>query len=195
VAKKKPNPSAKADLAQRATLGEKRFWDIIARACPPDGSSDEWFSALRQELLQLSPDEIVHFDWLFQSRLGEACTIDLWGAAYLINGGASDDGFYYFRSWLVGMGQRVYRAALKDPDSLADVVNPDEEYESDIHVVAHRAWEEVTGQRETADMDNAWLGPYPAADELKGEDWDFDDDAEMRRRLPRLAAMYLEDDE
>jgi hypothetical protein len=25
-----------------------------------------------------------------------------------------------------------------------------------------------------------------------GRQWDFDDDAQMRKRLPRLAAMYLD---
>jgi hypothetical protein len=26
---------------------------------------------------------------------------------------------------------------------------------------------------------------------LQGDNWDFDDDAEMRRRFPRLSAIYL----
>ena len=32
---------------------------------------------------------------------------DLWGAAYLANGGCSDDGFDYFRGWLIGQGRKV----------------------------------------------------------------------------------------
>jgi hypothetical protein len=194
MAKKNANPPAKAGSAQRATLGEKRFWDIIARCCDPEGPSDEWFNALQEELMQLSADEIANFDWLFWAKTTAACTVDLWGAAYLINGGASDDGFYYFRCWLVGMGQKVYQAAVKKPDSLADVVSPDEEYESDIDAAARHAWYEVTGKPETTEIDDDWLGPR-AEETLQGEDWDFEDEAEVRKRLPRLAAMYLEGEE
>ena len=43
---------------------------------------------------------------------------ELWGAAYLINGGCSDDGFVYFLGWLIAQGRDVYQAALPDPDSL-----------------------------------------------------------------------------
>jgi hypothetical protein len=52
-----------------------------------------------------------------------AYTWDLWGAAYLINGGASDDGFEYFRSWLISMGHDVFSNAVRDPDSLANILN------------------------------------------------------------------------
>jgi hypothetical protein len=44
---------------------------------------------------------------------------DQWGAAYLANGGCSDDGFDYFRGWLIGQGRKVYETVLADPDSLA----------------------------------------------------------------------------
>ena len=107
-------------------------------------------------------------------------------AAYVINGGASDDGFYYFRCWLIGMGRRVYEAALADPDSLADAVLPGIDAEAEIYAAAHSAWMAVTGRPDT--------DPYPARNEgaeLRGEAWDFDDDEEVRRRLPRLAAIYL----
>jgi hypothetical protein len=59
--------------------------------------------------------------------------------------------------------------------------------EAEIYAVAHQAWMAVTGRPDT--------DPYPARNEraeLRGEDWDFDDDVEVRRRLPRLAAKYLE---
>jgi hypothetical protein len=116
-----------------------------------------------------------------------AYTVDLWGAAYLINGGASDDGFYYFRCWLIGMGRDVYEAAVANPDSLADAVDPGTDAEAGIYAAAHQAWMAVTGRPDT--------DPYPARNEsavLRGEDWDFHDDDEVRRRLPRLADMYLQ---
>ncbi|MFL6076856.1 MAG: DUF4240 domain-containing protein [Mycobacteriales bacterium] len=39
--------------------------------------------------------------------MAESYQGDLWGAAYLINGGASDDGFDYFRGWLIARTRGV----------------------------------------------------------------------------------------
>ena len=44
----------------------------------------------------------------------------LWGAAYVINGGCSDDPFVDFRASLISRGRQVFERALSDPDSLAD---------------------------------------------------------------------------
>jgi hypothetical protein len=174
-------------------VDDKRFWDIIAHACPHDAKAD-WYANLHALLVQLSPKEIVHFDWLFNAKTAAAYTVDLWGAAYLINGGASDDGFYHFRCWLVGMGKKVYEAALNDPDSLADILSPDERFcEAGIGSAGLNAWHEVTGEPDTATPDSAWLGPWPQ-ENLKGKDWDYEDDEEVRSRLPRLAALYLPDE-
>jgi hypothetical protein len=71
--------------------------------------------------------------------------------------------------------------------SLADAVAPGIDAEAEIYAAAHQAWMAVTGSPDT--------DPYPARNEraeLRGQDWDFNDADEVRRRLPRLAAMYLE---
>jgi len=57
---------------------------------------------------------------------------DLWGAAYLAEGGDSDDGFLYFRIWLVSKGRSSFEAVLDHPDDLADLdlaPGPDGVYE------------------------------------------------------------------
>lgn len=165
-----------------------QFWDLIARSCGSDPRGvEEWDEDLQGALTRLQPEEIVEWNHIFDRQAARAYSIDLWGAAYLINGGASDDGFYYFRCWLIGMGRGVFEAALADPDSLADVVVAGVDAEAEIYAAAHEAWMAVTGRPDT--------DPYPARNEeaeLRGEDWDFDDHGEVRKRLPRLAALYLE---
>jgi hypothetical protein len=172
-------------------VDEKRFWDILSVGCPRDADTGEWFDRLVRELKKLPPDEILAFERLFDAKTAVAYTNDLWGVAYLINGGASDDGFYYFRCWLVGMGNQVYEAALADPDSLADVVSPEFEYEAGISAAGYRAWEELGLDAKAREDALTAAGSGPDGD-LQGDDWDFDDDAEVRRRLPRLAAIYLD---
>ncbi|TYB52801.1 DUF4240 domain-containing protein, partial [Nonomuraea sp. PA05] len=118
---------------------------------------------------------------------------DLWGAAYLINGGCSDDGFEYFRCWLVGQGREVYEAALDDPDSLAEygpvrgcVLDGSDECECEPFMYApERAHMRVTGHELPEGT-----GAHP---ELGGM-WDFDDVGEMSRRYPRLSALLDEAD-
>src|SRR5262245_15996271 len=95
-----PLPRADAD-AWRCAVDDKRFWDLIAHCCSPEDSEEEWESQLVSMLASLPPEDIVGFDQTFDHHTNAAYTVDLWGAAYLINGGASDDGFYYFRCWLV----------------------------------------------------------------------------------------------
>jgi hypothetical protein len=47
----------------------------------------------------------VSFERHFTQRLADAYRWDLWGLAYQLNGGCSDDGFVYFRCWLLGQGR------------------------------------------------------------------------------------------
>lgn len=166
-------------------MNQEEFWNIVAEACRTDPrKSEEWDGQLRVVLSTRSPDEIIEWDRIFEWLAAQAYTVDLWGAAYIINGGASDDGFYYFRCWLICMGQKVYEAAILNPDSLADVVVPGIDAEAETYAAAHRAWMTVTGRPDT--------DPYPAHVEraaLRGEVWDFDDEEEVQRRLPRLAAL------
>jgi Protein of unknown function (DUF4240) len=169
-------------------MDQGQFWGIIAEACRSDPRrSEEWAERLRTVLTRRTPDEIIEWNHIFDRLAAEAYTVDLWGAAYTINGGASDDGFYYVRCWLICMGREVYEAAVVNPDSLADVVVPGIDAEAETYAAAHQAWLTVTGRPDT--------DPYPARNEnakLRGEDWDFDNHEEVRRRLPRLAALCCE---
>ena len=166
-------------------MDESKFWAIVAEACRAvPHQADEWDHRLQAELMKLPPDEIIEWNHIFDRLAAQAYTEDLWGAAYIINGGASDDGFYYFRCWLICMGRDVYEAAIADPDSLADVVIPKVHAYVETYAAAHNAWLAVTGRPDT--------DPYPARNEeaeLRGEPWDFDDEAEARKRLPRLSAL------
>jgi hypothetical protein len=178
-------------------MDDKRFWDVIAFACKhgvEDFTSD-WGASLEEALMTLAPEDVVRFDRWFDDRTAALYTNNHWGAAYLINGGASDDGFYYFRCWLVGMGKAVYEAALKDPDSLADVVDPEcDDYEAEIYGAARQAW--LGLGLDSDDLDRAYqaLGKRKP-EKLAGRRWDFDDDAQVRKRFPRLAALYLDAEE
>jgi len=158
------------------------FWKIIERAkSEADGDPEVIAEGVHEQLTKLPATEIESFDAILSSKLTDAYTWKLWGAAYLMNGGCSDDGFEYFRGWLFTQGQKVYEAALADPDSLAEIADPenDDNECEDILYVAIQAYEEVTGKEMPGSNGVVESGP-------SGERWDFDDPDATRQQLPRL---------
>ncbi|WP_202610450.1 DUF4240 domain-containing protein [Herbidospora solisilvae] len=106
-------------------------------------------------------------------------------------------GFDYFRGWLIAQGRTVFHQALADPDSLAG--NPvvvqaaaagEDLWCEDMPGVAWDAHLAATGEQLPAD---AFTIRYPPLD--PDWDFDFDDEAEMRRRLPRLTTLYHQPEE
>lgn len=156
------------------------FWKLISSAregAEDDGAFQERMGAL---LSQLGPDDLVRYEQEFDQLHALSCAWPLWGAAYLINGGCSDDGFEYFRAWLIAQGREVFERALSDPDSLAEVATSDDELE-DFWYLAPQNYRERTGKETPrAQVDRPELG----------EQWDFDDADEMERRYPKLFAMF-----
>ena len=174
-------------LVGGCNMDDAQFWKIIKRARSEAGGDPELTAELVQEqLTEIPAPEIESFDAILSSKIAAAYTWKLWGAAYLMNGGCSDDCFEYFRGWLVAQGREVYEAAVADPDSLANAADPENDRNEceDILYVAMRAYEGVTGRQL----------PVPAtrlqAPEPSGESWDFDDPDATAKVLPRLARRY-----
>ena len=168
-------------------MDEEQFWAIIeAGGRRALADPERQLAAVRKRLSKLPPEEVREFHRLFNRKLADAYTWDLWGAAYLINGGCSDDGFYYFRAWLISRGRAVYEAAVANPDSLAGLTDPErDDYEfEDLWYVTQYVYKELTGE-EMPPVDFRW----PAKPRRRR--WDFDDDAQVSRRLPELAKVYL----
>jgi hypothetical protein len=161
-------------------MDEDTFWALIRDQVDRDGT-DIGVERLVETLSKRPLETITAYDQTFRKVYDAAYSWKLWGAAYLINGGCSDDGFDYFRGWLIGMGRDVYTAALKQPDSLATVAAEDVECE-DMLYVANRAYEAASGGSEL---------PFATTDQQDlGEDFDFDDNTEMRTRYPKLFARF-----
>ena len=154
-------------------MTETQFWALIE----PGKDDRKPQERLRRELEACKPDEIVSFQEHFDRHFEVAYAWDLWGAAYLIEGGCSDDGFTDFRYGLIARGRAVYEAAIANPDTLAgDPIEPNEAF----GYVAMEVYEDKTGK------------PMPHRvrrhPDPRGERWEFKDDAENARRLPAIFA-------
>ncbi|MFB6617863.1 DUF4240 domain-containing protein [Streptomyces sp. NPDC085524] len=174
-------------------MDKQTFWKLIESARAQAQSAPEEVSTRAAELLAELPEaEIAEAQQVLWDLLSESYSAPLWAAAYVINGGCSDDGFDYFRGWLLTQGQAAFEAALADPDSLAAhpavreaAADGLELWDEDALSIAWSAYESATGRELPAD---SFTIGYPALD--PSWDFDFDDTDETTARLPRLSALF-----
>lgn len=162
------------------------FWSIVDPTQTED--QDVQQERLAVALRSLNDQQLVDFIALFESVTAKMYSWRLWAAAYVIDGGCSDDGFIDFRSWLIARGRTVADAAVLDPDSLARLaIEPDSaSFESFAYVM-----DEEFERRSGANRNERLGDEEPASPRDPDWDFDFDDTGEMQRRLPQLAAAYL----
>ena len=141
-----PTPAAVAPAAGR--LDEPGFWRLVEDARRDAGGDTERQSELLAERLDKLPAQQIADFAAIRRRLDErAYTWDLWGAAYVIEDGCSDDCFRDFRAYLISLGRAPYEAALRDPDALAPVVEDAETGDwENADDVAPEAYEDATGE-------------------------------------------------
>lgn len=100
---------------------EKEFWRLIEKSRAYDEQT-EW---LTEVLVQKGLADVIEFEFLFQKLMNASYQSRLWGAAYVLMGGCSDDTFDYFRGWLIGQGEEIYNKAMQNPEFLAEYINED----------------------------------------------------------------------
>ncbi|RQX17200.1 hypothetical protein DDE19_12305 [Micromonospora ureilytica] len=201
----------------RLAVGDSRavdvdeFWAVVESAgAGLDGrygdDGEAVAAALVTRLAATSPEGILEFQELFDQLHGALYRWDVWAAAYLIGGGCSDDSFIDFRAGVIALGREWYERVLASPDALADqpavrqAAAEDDDgalFAESVNYVASEAYEQVTGGDDDAFYEamktrqHAAVGIDEAHEPDMGENFDFDNDDEMRRRLPRLAELFL----
>ncbi|MFJ6776287.1 DUF4240 domain-containing protein [Kitasatospora sp. NPDC091257] len=176
-------------------MDTQQFWNLVEEARSQVPAPDNGYAVARRAgaLLALRPaEEIVAAQQVLWNLMADSYRAPLWGAAYLVNGGCSDDGFDYFRGWLITQGRATFDSVITDPDRLAALPavracaagGTDLECEETL-TIAWNAYREATGEDLPGD---AFTISYPPLD----PDWNFDfgDDNRLSQRLPHLAALY-----
>jgi hypothetical protein len=173
-----------------------------------DEITDPVAVALFDLLTELPAEEIAAFDNIFEEQRLRAENDDLANAATLIEHGfLGDESFDDFRAGLVALGRTTFEAVLADADSLADLPlvreiagarDPRWLGREDLLFVASHAYSVVTGLDEVTFYDFAESlrsddgGTDEAEDDDETDEWSVTDEAETRRRLPKLADMFYE---
>ncbi len=163
-------------------MTEDEFWAFIARSREKSAECQGQAAELAWLLSAQPAPEIQSFDDIFAAKRQTAYRWDLWGAAYIINGGCSDDGFEYFRCWLIGQGRAIYEGVIADPDSLAEIFTGDEDNVEceDLLYAADRAHEDLMGTALPARQ-------FAGSPEPQGEQWNEND---LGSLFPRLSAKF-----
>lgn len=176
-------------------MNEDQFWAIVQKAVDEAGDDeDEYLEVVMHELSKLSLKEMVGFRLRTDKLLYDSYTSEMWCAGYLMNGGCSDDGFEYFRLWVISRGRKVYEAALANPDNLIDYIAEDAEvdfFEFELFwYAAIDAFEEATevDLYDYIDDDNFTTreGNYPNFE----FNWDEEDPESMKKLCPRLFERF-----
>lgn len=167
-------------------MDDATFWELIDDArmrCKPASTNDtDQQHAILEELLAArSAAEIAEFDQIFRRLHVAAYSWDLWAAAYIIEGGCSDDGFTDFRSGLIGLGREVYENAVRDPATLISLPTRGVDFSNELMMyAAPNAHERVAG--EELPFDDAEVPHEPA-----GRPWQ---EAHVTERYPELAKKF-----
>jgi hypothetical protein len=161
-------------------MNEAQFWEFIETAKNKSNDFEERAENLKKELSNLSNNDIKIFDDIYFDQIIRAYCWELWGAAYVINGGCPDDGFRCFCDFLISEGKEIFESALNHPDSLAELHDIEDAELEEFGYIAMELYEEKTG----SELPIRSKG-YPK--EQIGDEWNEDG---VEKLYPKLAEKY-----
>lgn len=170
-------------------LDEEEFWGIVDKSLVYE-KEEEQMNFLVKEVSRMSAQDMIGFRFRTEKLLNDIYTSDMWCAGYIMNGGCSDDGFEYFRRWVVSRGKEVYYNAKRDPDSLISQVSDQEadfyfEFES-FGSVAYDAFREKLGASIFDYSDYKAFRAREGGQQNFTFTWSEDDPSTMKAICPQL---------
>ncbi len=177
------------------------FWKIMDYAFAKakfDNKLKE--QTILDQLIKLTPEQIQEFEIIFQQMNLKANTWNNMAAHTIIEGGSSDDTFFYFRCWLISLGKYHFDETLKNPDHLADVDIPinkkygyGEVIFEELIPMADNAYQIVTKKDPTKDTTFPRASAqrkglfFDSGGETKGVEWG---DKDLFKIAPKLCKKF-----
>jgi hypothetical protein len=169
-------------------LDEDLYWAIIDKSLKNTKNQEAQEQFLIKEIGKLTPKQMIGFRLRTDKLLHDTYNSEMWCAGYIMNGGCSDDGFEYFRNWVISRGKEIYYKAKQNPDNLISEVDENAEmYEFEsFWYVALEAFQEKTGKDlyDYIDDDNFKTkeGQYPQIEFT----WQEENPGSMKKICPKL---------
>lgn len=189
VDKKEPGKKTEEVMIEKTSemLDEAIFWEIIDASLKNANNQEEQEAYLVKRIEELTPKQMIGFRLRTDHLLYDTYNSEMWCAGYIMNGGCSDDGFEYFRNWVISRGKDTYYMAKENPDNLvSELVEGEDYYEFEgFWYVALTAFTNKTGKELydfISDDFSHSEGNYPQFE----FNWTEDDPASMKAICPRL---------
>jgi len=165
-------------------MDSEEFWRAVEDARSRARSDKEFCAHMKCMLKRLNEEGIRQYYKTYSDIEANAHSFRLWGAAYIINNGCSDDDIFGFIAWLISQGRQTFDRVVADPDVLAEYTFPKSgTFLEKFELLAIQMYERK-------------IGEMPPPDEKNGKKqeeekwWDFDDVDEMKARYPKLFERY-----
>lgn len=174
-------------------LEEDKFWLIIDNSLKKSSNQEEQEKILVDEIEQLSPKEMIGFRLRTDKLLYDTYNSEMWCAGYIMNGGCSDDGFEYFRCWLISRGKSTYYKTKSNPDYLINEIREESDFYDfeSFWYVALTAFKNKSGKELYDYIDNDKFktneGNYP---KFKFT-WEENNPESMRKICPKLYQKFI----
>ncbi len=130
-------------------LDEDLYWLIIENSLKHSSNQEGQEKYLINEISKLTLKQMIGFRLRTDKLLYDTYNSDMWCAGYIMNGGCSDDGFEYFRNWVISRGKTTYYKTKENPDYLIN---------------------ELVSEIEIYDFENFWYVALAAFDNKTGKD-------------------------
>lgn len=173
------------------------YWQIIENSLQDADTLEQQEENLLIELQFLTAEDIIGFKLRTEYLMFQSYTSDLWCAATIMNDGCTDDGFQYFRYWLISQGKQIFSDAIIDSDNLAkyfiDGFNEEDLYEFEIFgSIAIEAFSKAfdKSMHDYIDFEN-----FPYFEEYYPDiefNWDEENMISMQMICPNLFTIFVE---
>jgi len=189
-------------LTKSQKMDTAHFWKIMDHSFEKGKFNNKLREqAILEQLVILTPEQIQEFEIIFQQMNKKSSTWENFAAQTVIEGSSTDDRFYYFRCWLISLGQKNFDETLKNPDYLASLDIPFNERYGFIYCqfeelipMADRAYEIVT--KKDPSKDTTFPRPhadklglfYDSSTDMAGIEWHSNDD--LPKIVPLLCKKY-----
>lgn len=176
------NKAEMSTVSFEQLMESEKFWSIIEISKSKSyGNYEQQQTELKNELQKLTANEVLEFDNKFRTLRGEIYNWDFWAAAYLINGGCSDDCFSDFRGWLIGQGKTVFKNAVQNIETLSELQEINDGDWEGLSYIAPDVYQEKTGN----EMPNGIRENF----EITGKEWE-EETNDLKNRFPKLWAKF-----
>ena len=171
-------PKAKKTTDKRK-MSEILFWELIEQSRTKSDSDSEFLDILKDKLEAMSAPEIKKFQKLLLETTNELEHWDVWALAYIVRGGCGDDGFDYFKAWVIAKGKEAFESVKgMQIEKFQNLFEEDPQFEEFMYVA-----QEAYANKKYEEM------PLPRVrvKELEGKKWE---EESICKSYPELCALF-----